>query len=117
MLGFPQQKKNQMKKNRMQEQSGGFGCFLALDHHWADWAETKRSYELIARYAVPKINRLNRRNASEQWLRDNNPQFKGELTSAVRAKMEDHARQKGGEKLSPDLVEHFDVKKASLAMC
>jgi hypothetical protein len=31
--------------------------------------------------------------------------------------MEDHARQKGGEKLSPDLVEHFDVKKASLAMC
>jgi hypothetical protein len=43
MLGFPQQKKNQMKKNRMQEQSGGFGCFLALDHHWADWAETKRS--------------------------------------------------------------------------
>jgi limonene 1,2-monooxygenase len=101
--------------NRLQEQSGGFGCFLNLDHHWADWAQTKRSYELIARYAIPKINQLNRnRVASEQWLRDNNDQFKGELTAAVRAKMEEHAKAKGSDKLSPDLVAHFsDTRKAS----
>ena len=33
---------------RLTAQSGGFGCFLHLDNHWADWAETKRSYEPIA---------------------------------------------------------------------
>ena len=93
---------------RLQEQSGGFGCFLSLDHHWADWAETRRSYELIARYAIPKINKLNRnRLASEKWLRENNDELKGELTSAVRAKMEEHARLKGSDNLSPDMVEYF----------
>jgi len=100
--------------DRLHEQSGGFGCFLNLDHHWADWAQTRRSYELIARYAIPKINKLSRnRLASEQWLRENNAQFKGELTSAVRAKMEEHARAKGSEKLSPDLVEHFRNLKSA----
>ena len=55
---------------RLTAQSGGFGCFLHLDNHWADWAETKRSYELIARFAIPKINKLNvNRVSSEAWLR------------------------------------------------
>jgi len=110
VIGTPDDFVDQME--RLQQQSGGFGCFLNLDHHWADWAETRRSYELIARYAIPKINRLNRnRIASEQWLRDNNDQFKGELTAAVRAKMEEHAKAKGDEKLSPDLVAHFNEPK------
>ncbi|MCB1746903.1 MAG: LLM class flavin-dependent oxidoreductase [Gammaproteobacteria bacterium] len=95
---------------RLWEQSGGFGCFLNLDHHWADWAETRRSYELIARYAIPKINKLNFwRQESEDWLRANNVQFKGELTDAVRAKMLEHARAKGDAQLSPDLVAYFDA--------
>lgn len=95
---------------RLREQSGGFGCFLALDHHWADRAQTRRSYELIARYAIPKINGLNRnRFASERWLRENNDAFKGELTAAVRAKMVEHAERGGGDQLSPDLVEYFDA--------
>ncbi|MDA0823010.1 MAG: LLM class flavin-dependent oxidoreductase [Proteobacteria bacterium] len=114
VIGTPDDFVAQM--DRMQEQSGGFGCFLNLDHHWADWAQTKRSYELIARYAIPKINQLNRnRIASEKWLRDNNAEFKGELTAAVRAKMEQHAASKGADKLSPELVEHFSgsARKAS----
>jgi limonene 1,2-monooxygenase len=40
---------------RLEKQSGGFGCFLHLAHNWADWAETKRSYELFARYVTSKI--------------------------------------------------------------
>jgi limonene 1,2-monooxygenase len=112
VIGTPDDFVAQM--DRMQQQSGGFGCFLNLDHHWADWAQTKRSYELIARYAIPKINKLNRnRLSSEQWLRENNDQFKGELTSAVRAKMEEHAKSKGSEKLSPELVEHFSGARSA----
>ena len=110
VIGTPDDFVAQME--RLQKQSGGFGCFLNLDHHWADWAQTKRSYELIARFAIPKINQLNRnRMSSETWLRDNNAEFKGQLTAAVRAKMTEHAQAKGGDKLSPDLVKHFEVKE------
>ena len=95
---------------RLTAQSGGFGAFLHLDHHWADWAETKRSYELIARYAIPKINKLNvNRQASEDWLRDNNDVFRGELTAAVGAKIAEHAASKGVDKLSPDYLKLFNA--------
>lgn len=81
---------------RLWEQSGGFGCFLNTEANWADRAETQRSYELIARYAIPKINSLNvSRSESEAWLRENNEQFRGELTAAVNAKVAQHAAEKG----------------------
>ncbi len=106
VIGTPDDFVAQM--SRLSEQSGGFGCFLNLDNHWADWDQTKRSYELIARFAIPKINKLNEsRIRSETWLRENNAHFKGELTAAVRSKMEEYAREKGMDKLSPDLVAHF----------
>ena len=34
--------------------TGGFGCILLLAHNWADWEATKRSYELFARYVLPR---------------------------------------------------------------
>lgn len=99
---------------RLTAQSGGFGCFLNLDNHWADWAETKRSYELIARFAIPKINKLNvYRQASEDWLRENNEVFRGELTAAVGAKIAEHAAAKGVDKLSPDYLKLFNANKSA----
>jgi limonene 1,2-monooxygenase len=99
---------------RLTAQSGGFGCFLHLDTHWADWAETKRSYELVARYAIPRINKLNtNRQASEDWLRANNDTFRGELTAAVGAKIAEHAALKGVDKLSPDYLALFKAKEVS----
>lgn len=80
---------------RLQAQSGGFGCFLNLDVPWAGFAEVKRSYELIAQYAIPKVNRLNvNRVASEDWLRANNERFRGQLTAAVNAKIAEHEAEK-----------------------
>ena len=35
---------------------GEFGAHLILANDWADWAQTKRSYELIARYVMPHFN-------------------------------------------------------------
>jgi limonene 1,2-monooxygenase len=100
--------------DRLMIQSGGFGCFLHLDNHWADWAETKRSYELVARYAVPKINKLNAaRFESEDWLRENNDLFRGELKAAVGAKIAEHAAEKGVDKLSPDYLKLFPTKQAA----
>lgn len=93
---------------RLTEQSGGFGCFLHLETRWADRAETLRSYELIARHAIPKINRLNsQRVASETWLRENNKLFRGELEAAVKAKVDQHAAEKGKKDISPDVMDAF----------
>lgn len=110
VIGTPDDFVAQM--SRLNEQSGGFGCFLNLDQHWADWTETRRSYELIGRFAIPKVNKLNDlRQRSEQFLRDNHPKFRGELDSAVRAKLQQYADAKGTENLSPDIVAHFGAKK------
>ena len=37
------------------DQSGGFGAFLFMAHNWADFAATRRSYELFARYVAPAL--------------------------------------------------------------
>lgn len=38
---------------RLQKQSGGFGCYMTLAHEWANPDATKRSYELIAQRVFP----------------------------------------------------------------
>lgn len=94
--------------DRLRSQAGDFGAFLTLDHHWADFAETRRSYELIAKYAMPKINNLNAtRTRSETWLKANHDKFRGEMASAVKAKIDQYAAEKGSESLNPEIVEHF----------
>jgi len=93
---------------RLKAQSGGFGCFLQLEVPWADWAETKRSYELIGRYVIPKVNGLNRnRESSEAWVRSKNDHFRGEMNAAIGAKVAQHAVEKGVETLSPDVVQAY----------
>jgi len=109
VIGTPDDFVAQME--RLQEQSGGFGCFLQIHVPWADWAETKRSYELIARYAMPKLNRLNvNRRASEDFLKENNALFRGELQSAQNARIAQHAAEKGEENLNPDILESMKGK-------
>lgn len=38
---------------RLQKQSGGFGCYLTIGADFADWQATLRSYELISQYVMP----------------------------------------------------------------
>lgn len=111
VIGTPDDFVAQME--RLNEQSGGFGTFLNLDNHWADWAQTKRSYELIGRFAMPKINKLNQyRTRSEEFLRGNHAKFRGELDAAVRAKLEAYAKTKGSDELSPDILAHYGARTA-----
>ncbi len=52
----------------MQQHSGGFGCLLQMAHNWADFPQTIRSYELIARYVLPHFNGDNAgRESSMNW--------------------------------------------------
>ena len=40
---------------RLQNQSGGFGCYLTLAHEWANPQATRRSFELIAQQVMPEF--------------------------------------------------------------
>lgn len=64
---------------RMQRQSGGFGCFLSMGHNWAEHAQTLRSYELIADCVMPVFNgQLKPKADAQQWARSKREEF-GEL--------------------------------------
>jgi limonene 1,2-monooxygenase len=45
---------------RLQAKQGEFGVMLFQAHNWADWEETKKSYELYARFVMPHFAGTNR---------------------------------------------------------
>ncbi|HME72712.1 MAG TPA: LLM class flavin-dependent oxidoreductase [Myxococcota bacterium] len=79
---------------RLEKQSGGYGCFLQMVHNWADFAQTKRSYELIARYVMPRFQGLNRgREASMEWAARNRPTFMAAVGTAIMTEIQKHAQE------------------------
>jgi len=80
---------------RLDKQSGGFGCFLQLAHNWADTQPTRRSYELFSRYVIPHFERANQtRTESLQWASDNGEEFIGAaMTAAMSMFQKHHAEQ------------------------
>lgn len=70
---------------RLADKTGGFGTFLFLAHNCADWAATKRSYELFAEYVMPECKRLNAgRTDSIEWVGDNGEVMFGAMQQATR---------------------------------
>jgi len=97
---------------RLQKQSGGFGAFLQLAHNWADWAETKRSYELVARYVMPKVQNLNdNRDASYQWVGDNAERFMAQARMAVGVRIAQHIQEKGVDNIQPEILQAMGMAK------
>lgn len=87
------------------DESGGFGCFLLMAHNWARWEDTKRSYEMIARYVVPHFQQLNvNRQASMDWVRSNKTEFTAQTRAAVGARIVSHMMEKGAENIRPEIV-------------
>lgn len=69
--------------------SGGFGAFLELAHNWADFAQTRRHYELMARYVKPYFNgRNDLRVTSYDYSHRNREMFVGAAQAAVNAEIE-----------------------------
>jgi len=90
VVGSPEDAVNQIE--RLQEQSGGFGAYLIMATDWADWQQTKRSYELISRYVMPHFQGRNRaRTGSMEWTMANRPGFQGDYGSAIQKEIEDYA--------------------------
>jgi limonene 1,2-monooxygenase len=99
VIGDPDDAAAQLE--RLEAQSGGFGCFLFMAHNWADWEATRRSYELFARYVMPGFQDLNRgRRESMEWAAKHRPRFMGAVTQAIgqellRHNQEQVAKRKG----------------------
>ena len=80
-----------LQLERLEKQTGGFGCFLHLAANWADFEATKKSYELFARHVLPRFHRANEaRDASLQWATDNSEEFIGAAMKAVMEMFQKH---------------------------
>jgi limonene 1,2-monooxygenase len=76
---------------RLYEKQGDFGVFLHMAHNWADFAQTKRSYELYQRYVMPHFSGDNRlRAASFDWCAENRADLAEKRTAAAQAMFEKH---------------------------
>ncbi len=83
---------------RLQEQSGGFGCFLQLAHNWADVEQTRKSYELWARHVTPHFRAASvNRDASLRWTRANIDEFMGAAMSAAQQMFVKHAEERAAK--------------------
>lgn len=93
---------------RLQKQTGGFGCFMQLVHNWANWENTRQSYELFARYVIPKFQDLNiNREVSLEWARANHDEFMGRSRSAVNTRVAQHIQEQGAANIAPEILKNY----------
>jgi limonene 1,2-monooxygenase len=89
VIGTPDDAIAQIK--RLQAKQGDFGCFLQLAHNWADFENTKKSYEMWQRYVTPAINGANKaRDTALNWAKDNKERFIGAAMSAAMQTIQKH---------------------------
>lgn len=76
---------------RLQRQTGGFGCFLFLAHNWANFTATKKSYELFLRHVMPHFQGANLRRAeSLAYAKDNAGELMGAAMGAALEMIQKH---------------------------
>src|SRR5580698_5595764 len=103
VIGTPEDAIAQLE--RLQSQSGGFGCFLQMAHNWADWAQTQRSYELIARHVAPKFQGLNEnRDLSYERVGATREGAMNQARAAVGASIFKHVAEKGTDNIRPEIL-------------
>lgn len=80
------------------EGSGGFGSLMQMAHNWADFEETKRNYELMARYVFPHFQRSNEtRDLSYDFSFKNRDKFVGQAADAIQSEIDRYEAKKKDE--------------------
>jgi limonene 1,2-monooxygenase len=96
VVGTPDDAVEQLR--RLEQQSGGFGCFLQLAHNWANFENTKKSYELWARHVAPVFRGANaHRVDSLRWATDNAGEFIGAAIAAAQQMFIKHAEEQAAK--------------------
>jgi limonene 1,2-monooxygenase len=91
---------------------GDFGAHLILANDWADWQQTKRSYELIARYVMPHFNDgFAVRRAVYDFNLNNRDEQLAALEEGIRTTNEQYAEYQHGDPLPPVKPEAQDGAK------
>jgi len=95
VIGTPDDAVAQLE--RYWDKTGGFGAMLILAQNWANPENTRKSFDLIARYVMPKFAERNaRRIASYTWMGDNRDAFSTATQTASKLAIEKHAARSGG---------------------
>jgi limonene 1,2-monooxygenase len=78
--------------------SGGFGVVCELAHNWADWEQTKRHFELMARFVHPHFQRSREPlKHSYDFAAQHHIDFIGQASAAVQAEIDRHAARRAAE--------------------
>jgi len=78
----------------LQKQSGGAGTYLMMAHDWANWENTKKHYELFARYVMPNFQGSTVGTVdSENRARASKPELNQKQADALTAWTEKHAQE------------------------
>ncbi len=79
--------------NLVEHSDGGFGGFLFRAHDWADRESTWRSYELFARWVMPRFQQsLDTIEGSYDWVVDNRKTIFGPNVDALKRAFTDSGR-------------------------
>jgi limonene 1,2-monooxygenase len=77
--------------DRYWDKVGGFGAILHIAINWARFEDMKRSYELFARYVMPKFAGRNEwREASLDWLKEHSVEFGNKRVDAAQKAIDAH---------------------------
>ena len=76
----------------MMELTGGFGCVIGFVHDWANRENTRRSWDMVARYVIPQVNGLlDDYFESHRFVTDNR-EYWNRAQQAVRSKIVENKR-------------------------
>lgn len=96
---------------RLQTQSGGFGCLLVHSHDWADRAATFRSFELLADAVFPRFQgSADRAYASRDWVLRNSIKNQSDKRRALTEAIESYEEESGYRVAAAD---RFGVKPST----
>jgi limonene 1,2-monooxygenase len=81
---------------RLNKGSGGFGVLCELAQNWADWEQTKRHYELMARFVHPHFQHSrDLLRGSYDYAVGHRADFVGRASAAIQKAIDDHAARQG----------------------
>lgn len=83
---------------RLQKAQGAFGCFLQMAHNWANFTETKKSYDLWQRHVAPHFRNANaNREASLAWVTRDGAQLMGGAIKAAQEMFAKHTAEQAAK--------------------
>lgn len=84
---------------KLQAKQGEFGVMLHMANNIADWEATKRSYELYARFVMPRFDGSNvARQESYDWVSANRDTLSRQRTEAAQRMIDKHEAERAAKR-------------------